>query len=92
MIGTAKRESTADRKEFSLERSAVFALGALTFARPWHVVPCRWLPRGVFLAVMTAGSFVFWHWEAMLISFLAVKTTVLPFATLTDLMSSTDLK
>ncbi len=33
---------------------------------------------------------IYWHWEAMLISFLQVRKTVLPFSSLEDLYENTD--
>ncbi len=35
---------------------------------------------------------IYWHWEAMLISFLQVRKTVLPFNSLEELYTSTDYK
>ena len=33
---------------------------------------------------------MFWHWEAMLVSYLAARVTVLPFNDIADLVSNTD--
>ena len=35
---------------------------------------------------------MFWHWEAMLISYLATRVTVLPFYTLTGLLKTSDFR
>ncbi len=35
---------------------------------------------------------IYWHWEAMLISFLQVRKTVLPFNSLEDLYENTKFK
>ena len=40
---------------------------------------------------MFGGTFVFWHWEAMLISYLATRVVVLPFNSLVQLVGDTDI-
>jgi len=38
------------------------------------------------------GNMFFWHWEAMLISYLATRTISLPFKDITDLMINTQYR
>ena len=40
------------------------------------------------ISVILGGTFIYWHWEAMLISFLAVRKIGLPLMTLKDLSKS----
>ena len=35
---------------------------------------------------------MFWHWEAMLISYLATRVIVMPFNNIADLVTNTDFK
>ena len=44
------------------------------------------LAKNLFLLIMGAGTLIYYHWEAMLISFLAVQKKVLPFTTIDELM------
>ena len=41
---------------------------------------------------MLAGTLLYWHWEAMIISYLAVRTISLPFNSLEELVLNTDYK
>lgn len=81
-----------ERAQFKLYRSFAFIAMTLTFAKPWSSVPRTYVPKFMFLVVSLAGSLIYWHWEAMLISFLAVKTKALPFNNLLNLMQDTNLK
>ena len=49
------------------------------------------MPCQSFYALLQ-GSMVFWHWEAMIISYLAVRLPALPFRNMEELMSKTDKK
>ena len=80
------------KREFVFYRTFLFVASAISMARPWSVVPSSGLPKFIFLNILISGTFVYYHWEAMLISFLAVKTRTLPFETLSGLLSGTDLK
>ena len=48
--------------------------------------------RIVYGSVILAGMMIFYYWEAMLISYLAVRKTQLPFVTLADLVARDDFK
>ena len=80
------------RHEFDKDKAFTFVIGAMSFARGWPLTPTLPHNRLIFYSVMLGGSLIFWHWEAMLISFLAVRTTVLPFNNIEELVSKTDFK
>ncbi len=80
------------RSEFTLDRSFMVVGGAVFLNRGWSPEPSAARNRVVFLCVASAGALVYWHWEAMIISFLAVRTIVLPFHSLEDLLENTDTK
>ena len=44
-------------------------------------------PASCQLGLIFFGTMFFWHWEAMLISYLATRTISLPFKDITDLMT-----
>ena len=48
--------------------------------------------RIAFMFVMIAGMFLYWHWEAMLISYLAVTKTAIPYKSFGQLLSSSSDK
>lgn len=81
-----------DDRQFLLYRAYIFVAGAIAFARPYSVVPRTTLAKAIFLTVCLSGSMIFWHWEAMLISFLAVKTLTFPFTDIESLMADTQFK
>ena len=64
-----------------MAKSYVFTAGSMTFGRAWSVEPSTWKARFAFMSLLLGGTLVFWHWEAMLISYLATRVTVLPFTT-----------
>ena len=39
-----------------------------------------------------ASTLLYWHWEAMLVSYLATRKTVLPFHTLSEMYENTDFR
>ena len=63
-----------------MAKSYVFTAGSMTL-RSWSAEPSTWKARIAFLSLLFGGTLVFWHWEAMLISYLATRVTVLPFTT-----------
>lgn len=42
--------------------------------------------------LIEGGTLIYWHWEAMIISFLAVRTTVLPFYSMEEMATKTNFK
>ena len=57
-----------------------------------QIIPNSYSSRISFLTVIVAGALIYWYWEAMLISYLAVRTTELPIITLQDLVKKSNLK
>ena len=43
-------------------------------------------------SVMLASVLLYWHWEAMLISYLATRVIVLPFKNIEELVKTTSFK
>ena len=58
----------------------------------WSKTPQSYQNRIAFACVMIAGMLLYWHWEAMVISYLAVRTVQLPIITLEDLVKKSNLK
>ena len=57
--------------------------------RGWNTLPSK-LPAQIALySLIFFGTMFFWHWEAELISFLAIRTTSLPFKDITGLVVNT---
>ena len=56
------------------------------------VMPNSYSSRISFMTVIVAGALIYWYWEAMVISYLAVRTTQLPIITLHDLVKKSKLK
>ena len=56
------------------------------------VMPGSFSNRISFITVMLASILIYYHWEAMVISYLAVRTTQLPIITLQDLVKNSNLK
>eukprot|EP00094_Tigriopus_californicus_P010031 TCALIF_09674-PA protein Name:"Protein of unknown function" AED:0.38 eAED:0.38 QI:0/0.33/0/0.5/0.66/0.5/4/0/546 len=81
-----------ERQEFTLWKSFVFVLSTLTFVRGLSVTPNQARNRLVFLGILFGGTVIFWHWEAMIISYLAVRIPALPFNNLEELLSQTNKK
>jgi hypothetical protein len=40
--------------------------------------------------LLVGGTFIYWHWEAMLISFLATRVITLPFTSIKELLDKSD--
>ena len=85
--GTADEPAKAS---FGLVSSLCFVASTITLARPWSRPPETGRARILFFVVLLAGSLVFWHWEAMIISYLAVRLPALPFRNMEELMAKTD--
>ena len=46
----------------------------------------------LFFSVMLASVLLYWHWEAMLISYLATRVIVLPFNNIDELVKTSSFK
>ncbi|XP_059085839.1 glutamate receptor ionotropic, kainate 5-like [Tigriopus californicus] len=80
-----------NRREFTLGKSYVFTTGVLT-SRGWDLSPSSLKARVAFFSLLLGGTLVFWHWEAMLISYLATRVIVLPFESLQGLVEGSDFR
>ena len=75
------------RQEVSLGKSYVFAVGVLT-QRGWSDSPASTAARVAFLSFLIGGVLLYFHWESMLISYLATRVTPIPFSSLEELRES----
>ena len=56
------------------------------------VMPTLYSNRIAFASVMIGGMLIYWYWEAMVISYLAVRTIQLPIITLEEIVKKSNLK
>ena len=75
--------------EFTLSKCYCFVAGTMA-VWSWSHTPNTYHSRIGFYCVLLAGTLIYYHWEAMLISYLAVRTIVLPFNSLEELAYQTD--
>ena len=60
--------------------------------RNWSHVPKKTTARIAMFSLLLFGSLIYWHWEAMLISYLATRVTILPFNNIPSLISNSETK
>ena len=60
--------------------------------RGWNVLPSKPAAQLALFSLLFFGTLMFWHWEAMLISFLATRVIVMPFNDIPKLVSDTDFR
>ena len=60
--------------------------------RGWSHEPTKNSGKLVFFSLMFFGILTYWHWEAMLISYLSTRFIVLPFNTIPELIDRTAFK
>ena len=60
--------------------------------RGWSDMPSKIPAKIALLSLLFFGTMMFWHWEAMLISYLATRVVTLPFQDLADLVANTDFR
>ena len=60
--------------------------------RGWNTLPSKLPGQIALFSLLFFGTMIFWHWEAMLISYLATKTISLPFKDITDLVENTQFQ
>ena len=58
----------------------------------WNSAPDGFRKRLTFLSILTGGMILYWYWEAMLITYFSVPTTVLPFNSLEEFLTKSDKK
>ena len=71
--------------EFTLGKSIIFVLSSLTM-RSWSSAPEKLSGRIAFVVLVYASILLYYHWEAMLISYLATRIIVLPFNNIRELV------
>ena len=54
--------------------------------------PVKYSTRIAFVCMLLAAALIYWHWEAMLVSYLATRKTVMPFTSVTDMYLNTDFR
>ena len=60
--------------------------------RGWNTLPSKLPAQIAFFSLLFFGTMMFWHWEAMLISYLATRVISLPFKDIPDLVSNTQFR
>ena len=78
-------------KEFELSSCYKFVAHSFIL-RCGEVMPCSNPTRFAFGSVLIAGIIIYYHWEAALYSYLAVRTTNLPFRNLKELADTAQYK
>ena len=77
--------------EFTIGKSYVYLCSTLTM-RGWSVLPSKLPARIALFSLLFFGTMIFWHWEAMLISYLATRVISLPFKTIPELLTNTQIR
>lgn len=54
--------------------------------------PNKYSTRILFLSIIVASALIYWHWEAMLVSYLATRKTVLPFSGIAEMYQNTEFR
>jgi hypothetical protein len=44
----------------------------------------------VYFSLLLGGAMIYWHWEAMVISYLATRVIVLPFTSISELLDKSN--
>ena len=60
--------------------------------RGWNILPSKLPSQIALFSLLFFGTMMFWHWEAMLISYLATRVISLPFKDIPDLVSNTQFR
>ena len=60
--------------------------------RGWNTLPSKLPAQIALLSLIFFGTMIFWHWEAMLISYLASRSITLPFKDIPDLVANTQFR
>ena len=79
------------KDEFRLSDCYVFAYKALLF-HGWNYTPTFLQNRIAFITVVITAMICYWHWEAMIISYLAVRKIILPYESFEQLLSKSNDK
>ena len=79
------------KDEFRLSNCYVFAYKALLF-HGWNYTPTFLQNRIAFITVVITAMICYWHWEAMIISYLAVRKIILPYESFEQLLTKSNDK
>ena len=60
--------------------------------RGWNTLPSKLPAQIALFSLIFFGTMIFWHWEAMLISYLATRVIPLPFKDISDLVANTQFR
>ena len=60
--------------------------------RGWDILPERIGGRIALFALLIWGTLIYWHWEAMLITYLSTRQIVLPFNNIPELVSASPFR
>ena len=60
--------------------------------RGWSTLPSKLPAKIALFSLLFFGTMIFWHWEAMLISYLATRVISLPFNDISDLVANTQFR
>ena len=74
-----------------MAKSYVYLCSALTM-RGWSILPSKPAARVALFSLLFFGTMMFWHWEAMLISYLATRVISLPFNNIPELVSDSQFR
>ena len=77
--------------EFTIGKCYIFLCSTLTM-RGWSTLPSKIPARIALFSLIFFGTMIFWHWEAMLISYLATRKILLPFKNMNDLVVNTQFR
>ena len=78
-------------QEFTIGKCYVYLCSTLTM-RGWNTLPSKLPAQIALFSLLFFGTMIFWHWEAMLISFLATRVISLPFKAILDLVANTQFQ
>ena len=78
-------------QEFTVGKCYVFLCSTLTM-RGWDTLPSKLPAQIALFSLLFFGTMMFWHWEAMLISYLATRVVSLPFKGIPDLVANTQFR
>ena len=76
--------------EFTFGKSYIYLCSTLTM-RGWSILPSKTAAKIALFSLLFFGTLMFWHWEAMLISYLATRVNVMPFTDIADLVANTGI-
>ena len=60
--------------------------------RGWSDLPVKPAAQVALFSLLFFGTMMYWHWEAMLISYLATRVTVLPFNSIPELITNSPFR